>query len=425
MKCSLYLSTLIAVSIGYLSGCATVTKGGSQTVNVETIPPSGQCTLVREEDTLGIINPTPGNVTVEKGSEMIEVRCHKEGYQPITAALTPEFEGMTAGNILLGGIIGLAIDAGSGATHKYPSSITITFIPEAFASSEERDAFFDQLQTDFLANYERNREAILKQCEEERCESSLKAAETAKQAKLEEIARQRQNAIIGDVAKMPQETTPKPAAPSPTPSEPAISTAKTGTAGTTQARDHAKRSALTPISCKTRYCGNYYGYLVIKGPSRTQKLPIKITVSDGTITSAIPAEKFGTCQTSSLAGESVRVRGSGTFAGKYEAVCDNEVMGACQVITTLKGLVDDDESGDARHQNQLHLSGVSSFTCPIGNQEIRFSSKSVQAGSGTPPGVGNVLDFKEEVRATLTTSDTEPLIVPLLNAGARVIQSGH
>ena len=37
---------------------------------------------------------------------------------------------MTFGNILFGGIIGVAVDASSGAMNEYPSSVTVRLIPE-------------------------------------------------------------------------------------------------------------------------------------------------------------------------------------------------------------------------------------------------------------------------------------------------------
>src|SRR3546814_11462905 len=50
---------------------------------------------------------------------------------------------MTFGNILFGGIIGVAVDASSGAMNQYPSSVTIALVPESFTSTTARDVFFD------------------------------------------------------------------------------------------------------------------------------------------------------------------------------------------------------------------------------------------------------------------------------------------
>lgn len=51
---------------------------------------------------------------------------------------------MTFGNILFGGIIGVAVDASSGAMHEYPAAISIAMAPNSFPNASERDKFFDQ-----------------------------------------------------------------------------------------------------------------------------------------------------------------------------------------------------------------------------------------------------------------------------------------
>lgn len=45
---------------------------------------------------------------------------------------------------VLGRFIGVSIDAGSGAMHEYPSSITVYPPSETFPSEEDRDAYFDK-----------------------------------------------------------------------------------------------------------------------------------------------------------------------------------------------------------------------------------------------------------------------------------------
>jgi hypothetical protein len=57
--------------------------------------------------------------------------------------MASEFQAMTFGNILFGGLIGVVVDAASGATHEYPPLVTITLVPELFASIAERDAFYE------------------------------------------------------------------------------------------------------------------------------------------------------------------------------------------------------------------------------------------------------------------------------------------
>lgn len=44
------------------------------------------------------------------------------------------------GNILLGGLVGAAIDAASGANNKYPERVMVILTPASFPSDEARDA---------------------------------------------------------------------------------------------------------------------------------------------------------------------------------------------------------------------------------------------------------------------------------------------
>ena len=37
---------------------------------------------------------------------------------------------MSAGNVLLGGVIGLGVDAASGAMNKYPDIVTVAMVPD-------------------------------------------------------------------------------------------------------------------------------------------------------------------------------------------------------------------------------------------------------------------------------------------------------
>jgi hypothetical protein len=51
------------------------------------------------------------------------VSCSKEGYNPAAQRLESSFTGTTLGNILVGGGIGLIVDAASGANNRYPRTV--------------------------------------------------------------------------------------------------------------------------------------------------------------------------------------------------------------------------------------------------------------------------------------------------------------
>jgi hypothetical protein len=112
-----------------LAACATITKGTTQVVAVNTPGVAGaSCTLTSPAiGTLTVV--TPDTISLPKASDNISVRCSKECYQDGAGVISSNMEGMTAGNIILGGVIGLGVDAVSGAMNKYSPEIQVALIP--------------------------------------------------------------------------------------------------------------------------------------------------------------------------------------------------------------------------------------------------------------------------------------------------------
>ena len=182
-----------------LGACATIVEGTDQTVTVLTEPPNAVCTLSQDEATVAVVNPTPGTVSVEKSKDNIGIICEKDGYFNGAAALSSDFQAMTFGNILIGGFIGLAIDASSGAMNEYPASVTIVLAPEAFSTANDRDAFFDRQRTRIEREAAGMVATLQQSCEGNRqeCEALVRAIEEARDAELRELERQRKAARIG------------------------------------------------------------------------------------------------------------------------------------------------------------------------------------------------------------------------------------
>jgi hypothetical protein len=59
----------------------------------------------------------------------LPVKCSKACYQDGGGILGSTFEAMSAGNLVFGGVIGIGIDAMSGAMNKYPNQISVPMIP--------------------------------------------------------------------------------------------------------------------------------------------------------------------------------------------------------------------------------------------------------------------------------------------------------
>lgn len=117
------LAILVSAALA-LSGCASIMKGSSQSINVATPPTTGAlCNLSSKEGSWSLTSP--GSVMVEKSNEDIQVRCTKAGWQDAVAAIPSSFQGWTVGNIIFGGIIGLGVDAATGAINEYPNAFQV------------------------------------------------------------------------------------------------------------------------------------------------------------------------------------------------------------------------------------------------------------------------------------------------------------
>lgn len=89
---------------------------------------------------------SPGSVTVHKTKNDLVVTCTKDGFQNATVTIPARFNGVTAGNILLGGLIGIGVDAASGANYGYAETTDIPLLPigeeqppgEALAPEDEQ-----------------------------------------------------------------------------------------------------------------------------------------------------------------------------------------------------------------------------------------------------------------------------------------------
>lgn len=114
---------LTIVALATLPACASITKGSTQSILVETSPAGAECRLSNESGQW-VANPTPQSVVVKKARGPITVSCTK-GKLAGGASVESTTEAAAFGNILAGGIIGAAVDMGSGAAYNYPASVSV------------------------------------------------------------------------------------------------------------------------------------------------------------------------------------------------------------------------------------------------------------------------------------------------------------
>jgi hypothetical protein len=114
-----------------LVGCASIVKGTTQQVTLSTPGvPGASCTLVSEGIGTKTVQ-TPATLVLDKSQHNVAVTCKKACYQDGVGIISSSTEGMAAGNIIAGGVIGLGIDAATGAMNKYNPDNQIAMVPIA------------------------------------------------------------------------------------------------------------------------------------------------------------------------------------------------------------------------------------------------------------------------------------------------------
>ena len=113
-----------------LGGCASATRGWTEQISIASSPSGAQATVTGSENHTCV---TPCAIQVNRNSDL-QVRFEMNGFEPEVVVLTKEIATSGAagfaGNILLGGIIGMGVDAASGAPldHK-PNPVIVTLRP--------------------------------------------------------------------------------------------------------------------------------------------------------------------------------------------------------------------------------------------------------------------------------------------------------
>ena len=183
-----------------LPACSGVIDNSEQPVTVFTDPPGAYCVLSRSGATVGVVSPSPGLLHVDNSRDDISVRCSKALHEDGTAVLAASRRDLTVGQIVVKGAIGLAVDAGTGATHEYPSSITVFLAPLSFESAEERDRHYARQKTRLARDAAAAIARIEKTCAEpltRLCENKIDAVKAARDAGIDNLEAKRLRAKIG------------------------------------------------------------------------------------------------------------------------------------------------------------------------------------------------------------------------------------
>jgi hypothetical protein len=123
-----------------LGGCASVTRGTTETISISSTPSGAEAEISGLEAPVTCTTPC---AVVGKRNADISVTVKKEGYEQqiiqLTKAIPAAGAAGFAGNVIAGGLIGMGVDAATGAaTDHKPNLVIVTLQPRGAASSSRR-----------------------------------------------------------------------------------------------------------------------------------------------------------------------------------------------------------------------------------------------------------------------------------------------
>jgi hypothetical protein len=129
---------LLLGAVVTLGGCASVTRGFNDQVQFNSNPPEAQV-----RTSMGHVCVTPCALQFSRKDEFVAV-FSKPGFETqqiaVHTRLAPGGAAGFAGNVLVGGVVGMGVDAASGATLDHcPNPVTVTLRPLA-RGQPQRDA---------------------------------------------------------------------------------------------------------------------------------------------------------------------------------------------------------------------------------------------------------------------------------------------
>jgi hypothetical protein len=119
----------------FLSGCATVTRGTTNQVTFVSEPPGAEM-----QTSVGHRCTTPCTIEFSRKQEFVAT-FSKVGYKseqiPVQTRVAGSGAAGFAGNVLVGGLVGMGVDAATGSTlEHFPNPVSATL--EALRSSPEK-----------------------------------------------------------------------------------------------------------------------------------------------------------------------------------------------------------------------------------------------------------------------------------------------
>ena len=180
-----------------LSACASIVSDNDTMTDIQTEPEVARRELSGQD--LKRVIHTPHGIELPSSAAPVTVICEAKGYRKTTVKLDTSTDGWIFGNILFGGVVGIALDAPRGAGQRYPKGITLVLEPKRFATVEARDKWFDRRKAAMDEEGNKVLEAIKKDCADGPgdCDRGVEDAEKQRVEELQQLESRRLKVPIG------------------------------------------------------------------------------------------------------------------------------------------------------------------------------------------------------------------------------------
>lgn len=127
--CRMIRFTLSLCLVGLLGGCASVFNDKAQVVSVRAVclDRSVPANCVAENSRGRWAFRAPNDILVTKDMYALRVTCKSLLVEQHTVQAPAVLQNAVAGNLLAGGVVGAAIDVGTGRGFAYPSNIDVAY----------------------------------------------------------------------------------------------------------------------------------------------------------------------------------------------------------------------------------------------------------------------------------------------------------
>jgi hypothetical protein len=125
----MYRLTTTLCLVGLLGGCASVLNDKAQVVSVRAmcLERSVPANCVAENSRGRWAFRAPNDIVVTKDMYALKVTCKSLLVEQHTVHVKAVLQNAMAGNLLAGGVVGAAIDVGTGRGFSYPGNIEVAY----------------------------------------------------------------------------------------------------------------------------------------------------------------------------------------------------------------------------------------------------------------------------------------------------------